>query len=292
MAKAFAKSVRDRLLLQTQKVHGNYQQVLIRYFHERLIYRLAQSRYKSSFYLKGGTLLFALDPIIARPTLDVDLLGINFPSKPELLHSMFTEICTRSCPEDGIDFDISSIHVENIMKDKQYLGIRIQILAHLDSIRQRVSIDVGFGDSVVEVKEMEYPSLLDDLPRAKIFAYSIESIIAEKFHAMVSRDENNSRMKDFFDVYQFFTNHKINKTILEQAIKATFRARKTTFNSNVKLFSQEFVHDELRLTLWKNFLRKIKYTKPLSFEDVMNLIQNQMSMYWTKEFFKSPVSPK
>ena len=87
MAKAFAKSVRDRLLLQTQKVHGNYQQVLIRYFHERLIYRLAQSRYKSSFYLKGGTLLFALDPIIARPTLDVDLLGINFNHVP-LLHNM------------------------------------------------------------------------------------------------------------------------------------------------------------------------------------------------------------
>ena len=284
MARDFAKSARDRLLLQTQKVHGNYQQILIRYFHERLIYRLAQSRYKSSFYLKGGSLLFALDPIIARPTLDVDFLGINFPSKPELLHSMFAEICSQGCPEDGIVFDIGSIHVENIMKDKQYLGLRVQILAHLDSIHQRVSIDVGFGDSVVEVKEMEYPSLLDDLPKANVFAYSIESIIAEKFHAMVSRDENNSRMKDFFDVYQFFTNHEIDKTILEQAIKATFQARKTTFNFNVKLFSQEFVHDELRQTLWKNFLRKIKYTKSLSFEDVMNLIQNQMGMYWTKEF--------
>ena len=106
---------------------------------------------------------------------------------------------------------------------------------------------------------------------------------------MVSRDENNSRMKDFFDVYQFFTNHEIDKTILEQAIKATFQARKTTFNSNVKLFSQEFVHDELRQTLWKNFLRKIKYTKSLNFEDVMSLIQNQMEQYWTKEFFESPV---
>ena len=197
---------------------------------------------------------------------------------------MFAEICSQGCLEDGIDFDINSIHVENIMKDKQYLGLRVQILAHLDSIRQRVSIDVGFGDSVVEVKEMEYPSLLDDLPKANVFAYSIESIIAEKFHAMVSRDENNSRMKDFFDVYQFFTNHEIDKTILEQAIKATFQARKTTFNPSVKLFTQEFVHDELRQTLWKNFLRKIKYTKPLSFEDVMNLIQNQMGMYWTKEF--------
>ena len=119
MARDFAKSARDRLLLQTQKVHGNYQQILIRYFHERLIYRLAQSRYKSSFYLKGGSLLFALDPIIARPTLDVDFLGINFPSKPELLYSMFAEICSQGCPEDGIVFDISSIHVENNIQSKR-----------------------------------------------------------------------------------------------------------------------------------------------------------------------------
>ena len=77
MVQDIAKSVRNRLLEQTRKTHGNYQQVLIRFFHERLMYRLAKSTYRSSFYLKGGSLLFALNPIIARPTLDVDLLGMN-----------------------------------------------------------------------------------------------------------------------------------------------------------------------------------------------------------------------
>ena len=114
-----AKSVRNRLLEQTRKIHGNYQQVLIRFFHERLMYRLAKSKHRSSFYLKGGSLLFALNPIIARPTLDVDLLGINFPSKPELLRSMFADICSQTCPEDGITFDINSIQVEDIMNDKE-----------------------------------------------------------------------------------------------------------------------------------------------------------------------------
>lgn len=253
-----AKSVRNRLLEQTRKAHGNYQQVLIRFFHERLMYRLAKSKYRSSFYLKGGSLLFALNPVIARPTLDVDLLGINFPSKPELLLSMFADICLQACPEDGITFDIDSIQVEDIMNDKEYLGLHVKIQANLDSIRQWVAIDVGFGDSVV----------------------------AEKFHAMIARDESNSRMKDFFDVYQILTNHKIDNQVLESAIKATFRARKMNYTPNVNLFSVKFANDESRLALWKNFLRKIKYTSSLNFEDVMDLIRDRLGMYWTKEMLE------
>ena len=92
MVKDVAKSVKNRLLEQTRKVDGNYQQVLIRFFHERLMFRLSKSKYRTSFYLKGGSLLFALNPLIARPTLDVDFLGINFPSKPELLRSMFVDL--------------------------------------------------------------------------------------------------------------------------------------------------------------------------------------------------------
>ena len=130
---------------------------------------------------------------------------------------------------------------------------------------------------------MAYPTLLDNLPKANIFVYSIESIVAEKFHAMIARDESNSRMKDFFDVYQILTNHKIDNQVLESAIKATFRARKTEYFSNANLFSAKFARDESRLALWNNFLHKIKYTNPLNFEDVMNLIRDRLGMYWSKE---------
>ena len=283
MVKDVAKSVKDRLLEQTRKVHGNYQQILIRFFHERLMFRLSKSKYRTSFYLKGGSLLFALDPLIARPTLDVDLLGINFPSKPELLRSMFVDICSQACPEDGITFDADNISVENIMNDKEYLGLNVKIHASLDTVRQRISVDVGFGDSVVGEKEMSYPVLLENLPEANIFAYSIESVIAEKFHAMVMLDEGNSRMKDFFDVYQILKNHKVDKRVLESAIKATFKARKMKYNSEVNLFTLDFAHNELRHALWKNFLRGIKFTDPLSFDDVMNVIRGELEMYWTED---------
>ena len=283
MVKDVAKSVKDRLLEQTRKVHGNYQQVLIRFFHERLMFRLSKSKYRTSFYLKGGSLLFALDPLIARPTLDVDLLGINFPSKPELLRSMFVDICSQTCPEDGVTFDVDSISIENIMNDKEYLGLNVKVHASLDSVRQWISIDVGFGDSVVGEKEMSYPVLLENLPGASIIAYSIESVVAEKFHAMVMLDEGNSRMKDFFDVYQILKNHKVDKRVLESAIKTTFQARKMKYNSKVNLFTLDFVLNESRRALWKNFLRGIKFTDPLSFDEVMNLIRDELEMYWTED---------
>ena len=93
-------------------------------------------------------------------------------------------------------------------------------------------------------------------------------------------------MKDFFDVYQILTNYKIDNNVLESAIKATFRARKTNYTSKAKLFSANFSHNEARLALWKNFLHKIKYTNPLNFEDVMNLIRDKLEMYWSKEMLE------
>lgn len=283
MVKDVAKSVKNRLLEQTRIANGNYQQVLIRFFHERLMFRLSKSKYRTSFYLKGGSLLFALNPLIARPTLDVDLLGINFPSKPELLRLMFVDVCSQTCPEDGVTFDVGSISVENIMNDKEYLGLNVKVHASLDTVRQWISIDVGFGDSVVGEKEMSYPVLLENLPRANIFAYSVESVVAEKFHAMVMLDEGNSRMKDFFDVYQILKNQKVNKRVLESAIKATFKARKMEYHSEVNLFTLGFANNESRNVLWRNFLRGIKYTDPLNFEEVMNLIRGELEMYWTEE---------
>ena len=93
-------------------------------------------------------------------------------------------------------------------------------------------------------------------------------------------------MKDFFDVYQILTNHKIDNQVLESAVKATFRARKMNYTPNVNLFSVKFANDESRLALWKNFLRKIKYTSSLNFEDVMDLIRDRLGMYWTKEMLE------
>ena len=285
MVQDIAKSVRNRLLEQTRSMQGDYQQVIIRFVHERLMYRLAQSRYRQSFYLKGGSLLYALAPLIARPTLDVDFLGVNFPSDPERLRSVFVEVCSQQCPEDGLIFDAESINVENIMDDREYKGLCVQIKARLDTIVQRVSIDVGFGDAVIGVKEIPYPTLLANLPQANLLVYSMESVIAEKFHAMVLRDESNSRMKDFYDVYQILLNQEIDDQKLEKAIKASFHARKAKFNPKIKLFDSDFACDKERQARWKNFLHKIKQDNRFDFEEVLSLICGRLKKYWTEEMF-------
>ena len=130
------------------------------------------------------------------------------------------------------------------------------------------------------MKEISYPALLETLPQANLYVYSIESVIAEKFHAMLLLDESNSRMKDFYDVYQIFSNQEIDYQSLEKAIKATFRARDVVFNPEIKLFDSDFATDKVRQALWKNFLHKIKQDNRFDFEDVMKLIREKLQKYW------------
>lgn len=98
------------------------------------------------------------------------------------------------------------------------------MVAHLDTIVQQISVDIGFGDVVTPYPlSLDYPLLLPNVPAVELCAYSLETLIAEKFHAMVDRDESNSRMKDFFDVYQLFANHIIDRELLSEAIVCTFK---------------------------------------------------------------------
>jgi predicted nucleotidyltransferase component of viral defense system len=135
---------------------------------------------------------------------------------------------------------LESLTIEDIVKDGNYQGLRIGITAHLDRTKQRLQIDIGFGDIVVpEPMKMTYPVILEmDAP--VWYAYSIESTIAEKFEAMIDLGEINTRMKDFYDVYHLLSNHSVDSEILEQAIRQTFKRRGTTATQNHNLFQPAF----------------------------------------------------
>ena len=108
-------------------------------------------------------------------------------------------------------------------------------------------------------------------------------MIAEKFHAMVDRDESNSRMKDFFDVYQLFTNHEIDKELLAEAIVGTFKNRNTPYRENLALFTDKFATDATRNIWWKAFLKKIRWKEQIDFSVVMKCIKENLQAYWNKE---------
>jgi predicted nucleotidyltransferase component of viral defense system len=197
MTKEIAKSRKAKLLLIAKMGNIDYQTLLIRYFYERLLYRLSVSRFKEKFCLKGGTLLYALAKDAPRPTLDIDFLGINLSNEMENIKNAFIEILAIDCESDGVFFDTKTIKAQELTGNKLYNGIRVSYTAHLDSIRQTMQVDIGFGDVITpSPQNLRYPVFFDNLPIPEIYAYSLETVIAEKFHAMIELSETISRFKE------------------------------------------------------------------------------------------------
>ena len=284
MTKNTGKSIRTRLLNLAREEKQEYMKVLVRYLHERLLFRISASPYKSHFLLKGSSLLFALDGFKARPTIDIDLLGERISNDRNNLKEVFRKVCRIECEKDGVTFDADSLELEPIAVEKKYPGTCVKVVAHLDTIVQQVSIDIGFGDVVTPYPVfLDYPLLLPDVPSVELYAYSLETLIAEKFHAMVDRDESNSRMKEFFDVYQLFKNHEIDRELLSEAIVSTFSNRNTPYRDNLALFTDAFATDAIRNAQWKSFLRKIHWKQQINFNAVMECIKENLQEYWNKE---------
>lgn len=281
-SKDYGKSVKAKLLNLSKAEGLPYQPLLIRYVQERLLYRLAQSKYKNRFYLKGGALLYAHEQLKARPTLDIDFLGSSINNDKKIIEEAFSEICSISCKEDGTVFDTDTIETEEINENRVYKGIRLHVTAQLDTVRQKIAMDIGFGDVITpEPQELEYPLLLDGLPAVSIMAYSLETVVAEKFQAMIELSENNSRMKDFYDLYTLLYNNTLDSDMLEKAIHATLKNRGTLYEENHPLFSDDFPKNPRFQMLWKGFIKKIGKTEP-DFETTVSLIKERLFPYWEK----------
>ena len=279
--KDYGQSVRNRLLTISRQSGIPYMTILIRYIQERLLYRLSQSNFRDNFFLKGGALLYAYNQEKSRPTMDIDFLGSRINNDIDYIKSVFVIITSIPCVEDGVSFNAETIDIEEITKDNEYHGIRLSIVSSLDSIRQRVSMDIGFGDIVTPgPQSLDYPLLLESVPKVNILAYSLETVVAEKFEAMVSLSVNNSRMKDFFDVYFILNSGNVDFDVLSEAIIHTFKNRNTQYVVNHPLFSNDFYSDPNRMMRWKSFLRSIKRDNDISFETVGEVIRNQLSRYW------------
>lgn len=192
-------SVRARLLNIARDNNIPYQQLITRYFQERILSRLSKSSFRDNFILKGGALLYAYKGEFSRPTLDLDFMGENISREKETLVSAFQEIF-RGVSEDGVMFDEESLKVEDITVENKYPGVRIEILGTMGSVRQYVSIDICFGDIIIpSPQDLSFPTLLDR-QEINIKSYTLETVVAEKLQTMTDRYVNNSRMKDFYDV--------------------------------------------------------------------------------------------
>jgi len=288
MKKGNAISVKATLKNISDDEQVKFQHIITRYFHERLLYRISNSKYANNFFLKGGALLYAIEGIHIRPTVDVDMLAKQINNDKELIKQIFQTVCSIKYDDDCVIFDVNSIETADIAKDDKYNGIRVFVKAQLDTIRQRLQIDIGFSDVITPAPiNLTYPVLLNELEKPRIRAYPIETIIAEKFQAMITLGIFNSRMKDFYDVYILLKNNDINDINLKEAILQTFRHRNTDFVENNELFSESFYKEPSRQTMWKAFLRKMKLAEDLEFSFVViNILKRLHPIY--NELLKQP----
>lgn len=280
--KGSSASIRARLLNIAKEQGLSFQLIIVRYLQERLLYRVSQSKYRNKFYLKGGALIYAFEGSKTRYTLDIDLLGKEIANNTQTIKSAFAEIVTMPCPNDEVWFKPDTIHAEIISEQDKYNGIRLFIEAGFHTIKQRMQVDIGFGDVIVPTdnKNLEFPVLLAESEVPVILAYSTETLIAEKFQAMIELSLANSRMKDFYDVHKLIISNKYSIKTLKEAIRATFINRSTPYIENHSLFSEDFFTDSERLKMWKAFLNKIGQDKDLNFSEVGKTITTILKPIW------------
>lgn len=255
-----AASVNHRLLNLARERGEDFSLLLTRYALERLLYRLAQSGYANQFILKGALLFSLWGDHPHRTTRDLDLLGSGSP-EPARIEMIFRELCLAPVEEDGLAFLADSVRSTLMREDQEYNGLRINAVALLGRARIPLQIDIGFGDAVTPAPaEADFPSLLHfTSPRIRI--YPRETVVAEKFQAMVMLGIANSRMKDFYDVWTLLQQFPFNGSILSRAIQATFARRSTALPEQTPLaLTGEFAADTGKQRQWDAFIRKGKLT--------------------------------
>jgi hypothetical protein len=251
-----AASVRARLLNVAKAQGADFNQVLVRFALERILYRMTASRHADRFLLKGALLFTLWYDMPHRATRDADLLGFGASDLASVAET-FADIAAVAV-DDGIVFDPASVTVEEIRKEAGYGGVRVIIAAELAKARCKTQIDVGFGDAVTPAPvDSVYPVLLDDLPAPRLRAYPKYTVIAEKLHAIALLGMTNSRLKDYFDLSVLLERETLDTDLLAQAIKATFGRRGMSVPDAVPMgLTDEFAQDSSRQSLWLAFLKK------------------------------------
>lgn len=251
------------------------------FYFERILERISLSSYKGQIILKGGLLLSSIIGIDERTTRDMDATLKGIPVSEEKILEIFNEILNVQL-DDGVQFEIDNI--KEIRQDDDYDGFKLNILATLDNNRTYVAIDLTVGDAITP-REMKYSynSIFDD-KKISIMAYTLETVLAEKFETVIRRGVLNTRMKDFGDIHSLVDgSYKINQENLILAIKNTFAKRETKFDiDEFKLIVSELKESPEINKMWKEFQNKVNYITKVEFLDTIKAIEKIIEILKTE----------
>lgn len=199
--------------------------------------------------------------------------GIDFLAKTtnsfENIKKIVEEICAQKDNLDGIAFDLSNLKLTSMQVEGKYQGVRVIFHALLHTAIIPLQLDIGFNDEIYEPQVIFYPTLLD-LSSFEIQGYSFESVIAEKFEAIVKLAMVNTRMKDFFDIWNLSKQYEINGAKVLKALEITFNNRQTPIKELPESFKEAFYMNPVHQKRWKEFLKNIHFENQLDFASVIS----------------------
>ena len=249
-----AASVRERLGNQARADDRPFQEILQYYGLERFLYRLSESNYRDRFVLKGALMLRVWDAPMSRPTRDMDFLGYT-ENSIDSLESTIRAICALEVVDDGLDFDPLGVKGERIKEDADYEGVRIRFAGLLERAKIPMQLDIAFDDVVFPtIEESAYPSLLG-YPAPILRMYPRETVVAEKFQAMVYLGTINSRMKDFHDIWALSRSFAFDGPTLSQAVSECFGGRRTPWTGELpRVLTAAFYQVAELQSRWRAYL--------------------------------------
>lgn len=250
-------SVQARLKNLSRETGVDMPSLLRRYVQERLLYRVSVSGHSDRFALKGGLLLAAYNAgSLTRPTEDIDFNGMGEGGNIEELKEMLVSVLEASMHDDGVEFDLGSMAVA---KDRTGIipGGKITMRAKVGSAIVDLRVDVGFGNPVTPgTKFIIFPSLLPEIsPIPNANAYPLETVIAEKLHAMAQFGIRNTRVKDYYDILMLSRQHTFDGDVLADAIANTFSHQQREIAESLPGLGEGFV--DAAGSMWKRFVGKL-----------------------------------
>lgn len=247
--------------------------IIQNFMFEALLKRISNSNYKDKFIIKGGLLLSSIFGVNLRSTMDLDTTIKGLPLNKSTITKVITEIINIDL-KDNITFEIENI--KDIREEDLYSGYNVNLKADFDGLKTNLMIDITTGD-IITYKEVEFKyNTLFDNDTINIMTYNYETIIAEKFETIISRNIDNTRMKDYYDLYMFVSLkwNDINKETLRKAIINTSKNRETlSYMENANDYIKLIEDDSKLKLLWNNYQKNYEYAKDISYEDTIKSIK-------------------
>ena len=263
-------SVIARLKLRAAKEGLQLQLLLNLFCQEEFLRRISISRFNENLILKGGLLLYTISEFASRPTMDADYLLKDYSNEMNDVEKMVEEIISVNTGNEFVNISIEKI--ETIAEHREYNGIRISLVGKIKNTRTPFCIDYGVGDIVVPAPSKRcLPVLLPEFNAPEVLTYSMESIISEKFDAIITRMELSGRMKDFFDIYYLATISDFEGKKIQEALRETLSTRETPYGNESLELLLGLSNDKDMMIRWNSFCKKVLKTD-LNFNVVLEMI--------------------